>query len=207
MMKYTSIVFTAVISVLGTGCSDPKAANEKNFKIAIQENLDKEYPKCYIKQASFPAIKNNSYESKYYTALVAAGLLSLKEEPNEVNESIFSNKKKTVFLPTFNLTEEGKKFYKNDKEINSFTGKITGGFCFGKATVKEVTEFTEPADAGGAKVSQVTFTYQVSDFPAWTKLPEVSAAIAELQKEVESEKTPIKGRDMLVLTNNGWKSR
>ena len=86
-------------------------------------------------------------------------------------------------------------------------GESKGGFCFGKATIKEVTEFTEPADTGGVKASRVTYTYQVSDFPAWAKLPETSAAIGKLKTDVESEKTPIKSMDMLVLTNNGWKSQ
>ena len=34
-----SLIF-ATVAVLIAGCSDPKAANEKNFKISIQKNLD-----------------------------------------------------------------------------------------------------------------------------------------------------------------------
>lgn len=83
-------------------------------------------------------------------------------------------------------------------------GKPTGGFCFGKATVKEISQFTEPADTSGVRVSQVNYTYQVGDFPAWAKLPETLSAIPQLKADVESEKTPIKSAAMLQLTNNGW---
>jgi hypothetical protein len=41
------------VAVLVAGCSDPKAANEKNFQSAIQSYLDTAYPKCYFNQ-KFP---------------------------------------------------------------------------------------------------------------------------------------------------------
>ena len=193
-------------AILVSGCADPKVANEKNFKLAIQERLDTIYPKCYV-EANFPLTTDKiGYNKSTFTALTTAGLLSVKDEPREVKVHLFSNETRTVVEPVFSLTEEGKKFYKPDAEKDAY-GKPTGGFCFGKATIKEISEFTEPADAGGMRASQVTYTYQVSDFPAWAKLPEISAAITKLKIDVESEKTPIKDMDILVLTNNGWKSK
>lgn len=215
MKTYLSAVLIVVVAVLVTACSDPKAANEKNFKIAIQKPLDKAYPRCYIK-TNFPTTASSQKQQyKNYTSvfkvMVASGLLSEKEESREVKDGwqLFATKPKmkTVVETVFNLTEEGKKFYKADVIENNGFGETVGGFCFGKATVKDVSEFTEPADAGGMRATRVTYTYEVRDFPAWAKLPDFLAVLPELKKDVESDKSPIKGLDMLVLTNNGWVSQ
>lgn len=193
----------ATVAVLVVGCSDPKAANEKNFKIAIQNAIDTEYPRCYIKEnfpATIPAF-GGANQKAIFKALVTAGLLSEKDEPHEIKQ--YFGKSKVVIEPTFYLTEEGKKSYKADA-AKDYTGKTTGGFCFGKATVKDIPQFTEPSESAGMRVSQVKFTYQVSDFPAWAKLPEMLSAIAVLKRDVESEKVPIDGEAVLKLTNNGW---
>lgn len=197
------------VAVLVTACSDPKAASEKNFKIAIQKSLDAAYPKCFVK-ATFPKAIDNHYDFalKEFNVLTAAGLLSHKVEIQEIEEKVgFVNprmQKKTLVKSVYYLTEEGKKFYRPADEAK----KTEGGFCFGKATVKEITEFTEPADAGGVRASRVTYTFQMSDIPAWAKQPEFLAAIGgRLKEAIEAEKTPAPSMDMLMLTNNGWTSQ
>ena len=197
------------LALLLSACSDPKAASTGNFKVAIQKMLDGAYPKCFV-QATFPKTIDNNYDFslKELNALTTAGLLSHKVETQEIEEKVgWVNsrvQKKTLVKSVYSLTEEGQKFYRPADEVK----KTKGGFCFGKATVNEVTEFTEPADAGGVRSSRVTYTYQISDIPAWAKQPEVLAAIGgRLTGAVEAEKTPAKDMDMLVLTNNGWVSQ
>lgn len=188
------------LAVMVAGCSDPKAVNEKNFKAAIQKVLDTEYPRCYVK-ANFPATVEDfdmNNHKAVFPALVKAGLLSEKEESHEVPDG-WMGRKKVVVVRVYDLTEIGKQFYSADTKH--------GGFCFGKATVKEITEFTEPSDMMGMRASQVKFTYIVSDFPDWAQSPEMLAANVSLQADVESEKTPINSRDVLALTNNGWVSQ
>lgn len=191
------------VAVLVAACSDPKVANEKNFKVAIQNYLDAVYPRCYFTE-DFPATIS-MFDARgakaTFKALTNAGLLSEKEEPHEVTE-IFG-RKKVVVQPTFHLTEEGKKFYKTDA-VKTLGGKTIGGFCLGKATVKEVSQFSEPSDMFGQRISRVNYTYEVSGLPAWTKSSEILSAISALKADVESEKTPVKKLDALVLTNNGW---
>ncbi len=200
-------IAVVVLALLAVGCSDPKAANEKNFKVAIQKALDAGYPKCYV-TANFPAtlpdFDINNHKA-IFPALVKAGLLSEKDEPHEVPDG-WMGRKKVVMQAVFDLTDEGKKFYKADT-AKTIGGESRGGFCFGKATVREISQFTEPSDMGGVRASRVDFTYTVSDFPAWAKLPDTLSAISHLKADVESEKTPIKSGDVLVLTNNGWVSQ
>jgi hypothetical protein len=198
--------FTLVAAaLLVSACSDPKAANEKNFKTAIQKAMDAEYPTCYVK-SNFPATIGGfdvSGNKRNFKALVSAGLLSEKEEPHMTTEYL---RNRVEVQPTYYLTDEGKKYYKAGV-AKTVLGETVGGFCFGKGVVKDITEFTEPADMGGVKASRVSFTYQVSDIPAWATSPEILAAMPRLKADVESEKTPIKGGDVLALTNNGWVSQ
>ena len=198
------LVFVAVLSTLVfTGCGSKQDANEKNFKIAIQNYLDVKYPKCYFTE-NFPAVVMDfdlKNEKVTFAALIKAGLVSVKDEPHE--ETNFLGAKKTTIKPTFYLTDEGKKFYKENAE-KTLGGNPIGGFCFGKAKVQDVPQFSEPSDMLGQKVSRVNYTYVVSDLPSWTKSPEILSAIPSLKPDVESENTPIKGLDAVILTNNGW---
>lgn len=191
------------VAVLLSACSDPKSANEKNFKIAIQKKLDEARPTCYV-IANFPGTIPNSLDNDKlsFKALVDAGMLTVKDESRMTTGLMFN---KVAVQPVFSLTEEGKKYYK-PAMMKSGLGDDFGGFCFGKPIVREIVEFTEPADVMGGRVSQVTYTYELSELPAWAKQPQIVAALPKLKKDVESEKTPIKTRDILVLTNNGWKS-
>jgi hypothetical protein len=195
------IVFMALLAV---GCSDPKAANEKNFKAAIQKSLDSSYPKCYYTKnfpATVPIFFGAGENKAVFKALVDAGIL---EEKVESHMSTEYQIKRMVTEPTFYLTAEGgKKFYKNNVS-KSVLGEETGGFCFGKATVKDIVQFTEPGDMMGGKYSTATYKYVVGDFPSWAKRPEILAVIADLKKDVESEVSLVEGSALLNLTNKGW---
>jgi hypothetical protein len=202
-MKSRVIYAVVLGALLLTGCGSKQDANEKNFKVAIQNYLDSTYPKCYFFE-NFPAVAADfdlKNEKATLAALLKTGLVSVKDEPHE-EKTLFGDKK-TSIKPTFYLTEEGKKFYKADIE-KTLGGQSIGGFCVGKAKVQDVPQFTEPSDMFGQKISRVNYTYVVSDLPSWTKSPEILSAIPSLKPDVESENTPIKGLDAVILTNNGW---
>lgn len=200
MLLRSAITITLLATI--SGCSDPKAANEANFKKSIQSYLDTAYPKCYI-YSEFPTtidwdIAGNKEKLR---ALAKTGLVVESEE--KVERPSFGNTKRYATLPSFNLTDEGRKFYKPDA-TKTLSGKSIGGICLGKATVQAVTQFSEPADMLGHRISNVSYTYSVSDLPPWTQSKDVLDAIKELKADVASEQTPLKKQDVLVLTNNGW---
>lgn len=206
-MRHSLIL--AVVAALVAGCSDPKAATEKNFKVAMQSYLDTAYPKCYILQkfpttAQFIEKKGAQQEKETLKTLTKAGLLFEKEiERQEIKDIFNGGGMKTFVKSTFDLTDEGKKYYKNDIKKN-FMGESVGGFCFGKATVKAITQFSEPGEMMGQKVSRVNYEYTVSDLPKWATSPEVTASINSLKADAESNVTPVKALNAAILTNNGW---
>ncbi len=201
-MLFRSAVAICVIVGI-SACSDPTDANKRNFKSAIQAYLDTNYPKCYV-YANFPRTIDRDYSglAGKLRALAKTGLLTETEVQVE-ERSVFSRPKKFVNAPMFDLTEEGKKYYKA-KVAKTIRGKSVGGFCAGNATVKEITQFSVPSDMFGHRISRVNYTYEVSNFPAWAEAPEVLAAIKDLNTDFESKITSKKALDVLILTNNGW---
>jgi hypothetical protein len=196
-------VFALITAIALVGCSDHKAASEKNFTVAIQSYLDTAYPKCYFVH-NFPATDDFDIGGNRPAlgALTKVGLLVQKEERKEVRK-LFGAGTQVQIKTTYDLTEEGRKYYKVDA-AKGLMGNSIGGFCFGKARVKAITQYSEPADMFGQKISRVNYEYTVGDFPAWATTPEVIGAINTLKAEVESSTTPVKKLEAVVLTNNGW---
>ena len=188
-----------------SGCKDPKKPSESNFKEAAQQYLDTVYPVCYIK-ANFPyktdGISFNNMPELLH-AMAEKGLLTEKELSRKHIDASWGIKAHDLVVNSYDLTEEGKKYYKADAAKN-IRGENIGGFCFGKATVTEVSNFTEPSDAMGQKISRVSFSYKVSEIPEWAKTPEILTADRQIKKDVDSAKDGMKVTNVFVLTNNGW---
>lgn len=100
----------------------------------------------------------------------------------------------------YELTDEGRKYYKTDA-VKTFNGNSIGGFCLGKASVKEIGQFTEPSDILGTRISCVNYTYSVSDLPAWETSLEQSAALREPKTGAMSQAEPLKRLDIEKLFN------
>ncbi|MBE3175407.1 hypothetical protein IM282_15625 [Enterobacter cloacae complex sp. P29RS] len=203
-LKYISPLI-CIGAIALSGCNDPKDASEGNFKAAAQQYLDSIYPSCYFK-ANFP-LKTDGYAFNNLPDILHVmsqkGLLTEKEISRKHYEASWGSKAHDVVVNSYDLTDEGKKFYKSDaaKKIN---GETLGGFCFGKATVSEVSNFTEPSDAMGQKISRVSFSYKVTGVPDWAKSSEITSLNSQLKKDVDSESEPLKVTSVFVLTNKGW---
>jgi hypothetical protein len=193
-----------LLSLLVVGCSDHKAASEKNFKTALQAYHDHGYPICYLKH-KFPYETKKtsgifgglSSDDAYFDAFAKIGLLTKDEKTKETK--IWGQPQYTTTY-TYNLSETGKKFY---------TEKIDGndrfGFCFGKAKVETIKQFTEPVDFIDGKMTRVNYTYSVSDIPEWVKSLDNNRKIfPSLELVYHSKTSPIARTENLILTNNGW---
>ncbi|WP_051882334.1 hypothetical protein [Parvularcula oceani] len=74
-------------------------------------------------------------------------------------------------------------------------------FCYGHREVTAVLRSTEPADAVGAKVTSVTYSYELSYVADWASRDAVRAAFPGIWVAADG---PAEDTDELVLTNEGW---
>jgi len=200
-------VFVLVFLAIFNGCSNPQDANETNFKNSVQAYLDKEYPKCYYTE-NFPVTTEQMFSNEKLLRLLAKiGILTEKEtggKKHDVSKGWgFDKDKNMIPVYSYELTEEGRKYYTPEAETR-MNGNKVGGFCFGKAKVSAIDQFTEPSDMMGKKVSRVSFSYSVTGYPEWVKDDQVKSDIKGLKEDVESENNPKKEIMDLILTNKGW---
>ncbi|MFM0656063.1 hypothetical protein [Paraburkholderia sediminicola] len=183
-----------------SGCGSKQDASKGNFQAAIQDYLNTKTGVCVMmpaKEAPFTLQKKGNMDfinaPEKAAALVSAGLLSAKDMDVK---SAFGNQ--MVPGVQYSLTDEGKKYL-----VKGGAGNVGNwdAFCGGKYKVKEVENFTQPADMFGSKISQVNFLYEVDDAPSWAKQPAIQAAYPSVQHDVTGSPGD---KAVLVATNDGW---
>lgn len=201
MMKKKILAVAAISAVLLlTGCGSKKDANKSNFAEAIQSYLDTRNGVCIslpAKEAPFRLEQKPFFDiinaQEKATAMVSAGLLSARDI-----EMPQPGTNKLVPGAEYSLTDAGKKYL-----VKGGSGNLGNwdGFCGGKFKVKEVENFTEPADMFGAKISQVNYAYEVDDVPVWAKEPSIQAQFPNLKPALAPTAAD---KAVLVATNDGW---
>src|SRR3546814_717918 len=203
-MRLKGLVCLAALTV--TACSDPKEANKSNFTTAINNWIEKNPPCISIPRgritpdsagdAPFPryldaspvtakyAIESRARERAPFDALVEAGLMSVEEATISVKAGLFGDQTRDLPVRAYDLTEEGKKVVSSEGEKTAFSSPAHR-FCYGVPNVDEVLQFTEPADAMGVKISQVTYRYHLRDLPEWARNERVQAAFPQLKRSEE----------------------
>lgn len=90
------------------------------------------------------------------------------------------------------------------KVIPKSADRLLGGneLCFARRNVVEVTNWTEPADVMGVRVSQVRYRYKIVDIAPWAQTARMLAAFPRIAKALGK----VEGEDKasLILTNEGW---
>ncbi|AHC82938.1 MULTISPECIES: hypothetical protein [Pseudomonas] len=192
---YRKIVPLALLATLA-GCSNSEETSEASFQKAAQAYLDTQYPHCFV-ISSFPT-RTQDFDvhgtNKALHALAQVGVVSEKEiSRTEVPARLWQAARTDIYY-AYDLTDEGRKYYKADN-----------GLCFGKAQVTAIEQFSEPSEVTGQKMSNVTYAYKITGLPAWARDDGVKASIAELGKAVASNDAPLKETRAMVLTSQGWR--
>lgn len=206
MQKTYALPLLIASALVLISCNDPKKANETNFKAAAQEYINTKYPFCYLLTGNALPFEISTGEAStsaigYFHELANAKLIT-ETEVSRKQLKFGSNDIETIKY-RYELTPEGQKFYKAGKN----TGPIVGsnrGFCFGRATVDKIENFTVPSDAMGNKMAKVVFTYSVSGIPDWAKNPELVKYSSQLQRDLASNEKPVKNSGTYLLTDKGW---
>lgn len=204
-------VFISGAALLAAGCggSDPKAATEKNFEIALNAHF-KKFRECltvggrpdeggFVKKFTAVQVDRGGTQVDFFKGLVRLGLMETAETTTETRNW---GKVITQDYISYRFTDKANPFLR-PAELD--TGFFATGFkelCFGTPEVIEVTNFTEPADALGVKLSTVKYTYKYVDVAPWANEPVFTSRFKWLPEKISA--TSLEGSEDLILTNSGW---
>ncbi|EKK5548092.1 DNA-directed RNA polymerase subunit beta [Enterobacter hormaechei] len=184
------ISLVAVGTIFLVGCGD-----KGDFEKTINKEISKE-PVCY----SFNTKENNS--DAYESFSEPGVFVRVNVRGNDVSPILEGLKKSGLIdiefeqqgftrVAALSATDKGAKAKFWDKEH---------GACVGTRTVDEIKEWTEPSDAGGQKVTRVSYTWKLSDIPNWV---DKDAFARSGVKGIDKSEN---ATAILVKTNNGWKA-
>ena len=197
----------ALLSACG---NDPKAANKVNFEKAL--NAHYAQMKQCVKIGSKPNADgiiqefraDGSVQDKqlpFYNGLASLGLLeavTFQKDTKNFSGQVMGK----VDWVGYKFSDKGRTFL---RPVELDKGALNTGarqLCYGTPQVIEIVNFTEPAEAMGAKVSNVQYTYRIVDVAPWASDQTLSNQFDWLSERISSDS--ITKDDDLVLTNNGW---
>ena len=189
---------TASILLLLSGCSDQRTASKANFKAAIQAYFDTRPGACVslpdreipFRVSLRPMFNFHPSTQERADALVAVGLLTSAPAP----------KRPFVRDPEieYQLTPAGSKVLVKGPQM---LGYSSDAFCTGKYRVKDILNFTEPADMLGSRVSHVTHSYILEGAADWARSPQLLEMNPKFKEEVNGT---ARQDTLMVLRNDGW---
>ncbi|KVL28714.1 hypothetical protein WS97_25550 [Burkholderia territorii] len=212
-MKTNTVFFSVAVAILLAACGSKKDASNSNFKEAIDAHLAKSCvtvrPGGFMGGDAYPisvtlhvpdnftspqqTAERNADSTRPYEVLVKAGLLTTKDGTTK-QVSMFGSGPKDVPTRIYDVTDAGKKVLADPN------GKGTG-LCAARYKVDEVVRFTEPSNAMGSTMSEVSYTFSPIDIADWAKSTDIQQVYTGLASELADHQ---KGRTMLVLASDGW---
>jgi len=189
---------------------DPNAANEANFKAALNAH--------YAKMKQCVAIggepndagviqefrAGGSIQDKqlpFYNGLAGLGLLeTVSYQKDERNFS--GDVKGKVDWIGFKFTDAGKTYLRPAELDKGVFSTGVPQLCYGTPQIVAITNFTDPAEVTGVKATTVQYTYKLVDTAPWANSPVVQERFKWVRERISDQS--IEKDDDLVLTNNGW---
>lgn len=196
MITRAAVLTGAAVAL--SACGNPRDASKANFSRAIQAYLDGQAGLCVPLPANevpftlgdhdlFPQNKTRA------DALVQAGLLS--SHPTEVKQPFGSSTRPAT---EYRATAVGQSALVAQAPK---TLVQRSAFCSGAYKVQDVTNFTEPGELMGVKLSHVEYTYTVKGSADWARSDALRSAYPELDKHAKDSVT---SKATLILTHDGW---
>jgi len=198
-MRFPYIVLAAVL-LLGS-CLDPKKASDSNFKKAIQAKLDKESV-CITAMApeKLADVGGKHSSTPMIDSLVALGMIA--GHPITIIDKDFGFTSSRPGME-YVITEKGKQFERADKNAGmSLGGGSYTSLCSGKKEVVDIVRYSEPSAMMGQTISQVTYTYKITDLASWMRDP---AFLKAYPVDLRAADAPVEAKMGLILMSDGWR--
>ncbi|MBA3485928.1 MAG: hypothetical protein H0T88_01840 [Lysobacter sp.] len=198
-MKQAVTAAALIVAASMTACSDdPQAANESNFKAAIQAYLDTQLLCVEVPLADLPGeAPEGGLHQPELDALTQVGLL-------EAQSASVVRRQRTgadTQVPGYRYTVTGK-----GAEFLSDTRSVYSGrpqLCAGKPTVTRIVRFSEASGPEPVNTSQVVYAYQYRQVPDWATDARMTRNFTKLRYASAGEQ---EGSMQLMLAGPGWKS-
>ena len=200
------MIITTMVGSL-TGCSDPRAANDKNIENAVKQYLSEDGALC-LQMHEWPLLLEPD-DLKMITRFPKgiAGQMAMLEQAGVVSSEEVVQQDKFFIVGSniskrYQLTALGKKYFRA-KATDSEGRALDADLCYAK---KELDRLTKWEGEPSSDLVIATYTYKVSGLADWAKKPEFNAvfedvAVAGLQPQPEQRtvKLGIKGWEVMAL--------
>jgi hypothetical protein len=192
-------------------CASKRDANEKNFSEAINAYLAKRGQLCLGITSTWPVDVNESERrmtvgrAPVMAALEKIGLLRSHETTSE-STPLFSARPVKVTVLRYELTEEGKKFYREKQGLTLPGNKKTqGDLCYGQQDLDKIVKWQGPTAVGGSEEASVFYTYKIDNLADWAMNPDVQRVFPGIVPTVNGAAKTVMNQ-ALTLTNQGWQA-
>jgi hypothetical protein len=183
----TSMLSIAVgCTLLLAGCNGKKGTSvtDESMGAAVDQYLAKNGDTCLLLN-DWP-VEVSEHETRMEEKLphgLARQMATLKmfglvtETEGEVDQLIGKRPTGRKFkVRTFNLTEEGKKFYRPEvvphAALAGSNPKVKGDLCYGKKAVEKVIKLDLLPESAPVEEYNVRYLYKIDGLPEWAKRPE-----------------------------------
>ena len=179
-MKHNVVTLACLLVALCAGC-DNKTPSKSRFATLLQEQL-KTQQRCLF--VMFPVTLHVHSGPSGPEALAKLGLLQTSDMPGN------------GFGPEreYRLSSAGQRFFLPQRN----------GLCYAAPKLVEVLRYSEPTTFMGKIVTQVTYTYTLSDVAKWALDPDLQAGYPYLKVILSDYQTPREATAALSKTGDGW---
>ena len=204
------LMFLSVLLLIG--CASNKNANEKNFSEALNSYLAKKGQLCLGIPSTWPVDLNEAERrggmgtAAEMAALEKAGLVRSHETETEYAPPLSTRLVKARVL-RYELTEDGKKFYR-EKQTLALVGTKgkQGDLCFGEQALDKIVKWEGPNAAGDSKEVSVFYMYRIENLAEWAKNADVQRVFPGIVSTIDGAGKSVMNQ-ALALTNQGWQAK
>jgi len=204
--KATAVSIIAMAFALGA-CSNGKAANEDNFRRVLEPVVADKFcryidvERLRLTQSTdlpawpivIPAEPMRYGDDGKFRAMLGGaaseGMLTATRKTAPATQPLSAGPLEPTAVISYAPTDKGKSVFRTIER----KGDAIPVMCMGTGKIDKIVRWTEPADAFGQIMTQVTYTYSATDLPVG-----VPDAIKQQAKD------PVEAKSTLVRIDGGW---
>ena len=200
------------VMVLGTlflaGCGSKSDANVKDLSDATNAYLAKKGQLCLGISTKWPVDLQDSdqragnVKASEMASLEKVGLV--RSQNAEAEYTTLSGRPAKTKVLRYELTDEGKKFYREKDVVGLGPRKeALGDICFGQQALDSVVKTEGPIAVGDKKQVTLYYTYKIENLAEWARNPDIQKAFPGIVPTINAAgKTTL--NQNLTLTDQGW---